>query len=153
MDRRAFLAIAAAGGLLAACGGKKPPGPATVAVNVTGQPGMNPAPDGSDRPVTVTVLRLRDAGAFNSADMFALLGDPATAVSADLVGMDQLVVPPGGKAAKTVTMEPEAKYVGLLASFRDPGGKVWRQAVPVAPGTALTANVTLGPGGMELKLA
>ena len=152
MDRRAFLAAAAASGLMAACA-KKPPGPAVIAVAVTGAPGMNPGPDGADRPVTLSLLRLKDAGAFNSADMFALLEDPATVLAADLIGVDQLAVAPGGKAAKTITFEPEAKQLGLLASLRDPAGKVWRLATPVAPGMAATANVTLGPQGIELKLA
>lgn len=153
MHRRAFLAAAAASGLLAACGGKKPPGAAVIAVAVTGSPGMNPGPDGADRPVTLSLLRLKDAGAFNSADMFALLEDPATALAADLIGMDQLPIAPGGKAAKTLTFEPEATQLGLLASLRDPAGKVWRLATPVAPGMVATANVTLGPNGIELKLA
>ena len=127
-------------------------GPASVAVNVAGQPGMNPGPDGTDRPVTVSILRLRDAGAFNSADFFALQ-DPATALAADLVGMDQIAVPPGGSAAQAVTMEPEATQLGLIALLRDPAGKVWRTAVPVAPGSTVSANVTLGPGGLALQLS
>ena len=154
MHRRAFLATAAASGLLAACGGKPPPpGPATVAITVTGAPGMNPGPDGGDRPVTLSLLRLKDAGVFSTADMFALLGDPTTALGADLIGMDQLVIAPGGKAAKTMTFEPEATQLGLIASLRDPSGKVWRTAMPVAPNQAATASVTLGPKGIELKLA
>ena len=151
MDRRAFLASAAAG-LLAACGGG-PPGPATVTVAATGQPGMNPGPDGSDRPVTLTLLRLKDAGAFNAADFFALQGDPAGVLAADLVGMDQLAVAPGGSASKTLTFEPEATQLGVMASLRDPTGKVWRAAAPVAPGSTVTANVTLGPTGIGLAVS
>ena len=77
MDRRAFLATAAAAGLLSACGGKeKPPGPAVVTVNAAGQPGMNPAPDGTDRPVTLTLLRLKDVGAFNAAGSLGFIAGP-----------------------------------------------------------------------------
>ena len=74
-------------------------------------------------------------------------------LAADLVGMDQLPVPPGGSASKVLTFEPEATQLGIMASLRDPTGKVWRTAVPVAPGAAVTATVTLGPTGIELKLA
>ena len=149
-DRRTFLALAGAAGLLAACGGPPPPG--TVIVNVAGGARMNPGPDGADRPVTVSLLRLRDAGAFNTADPFALQ-DPAGALAADLVGMDQLAVAPGATASKAVTMEPEATQLGILASFRDPAGKVWRTAVPVAAGDALVLTVTLGPGGLAVATA
>jgi type VI secretion system protein VasD len=152
MHRRAFLATTAAAGLLAACGGG-PPAPGTVTVTATAAPGMNPAPDGTDRPVTLSLLRLKDAGAFNSADFFALQEDAAGVLAADLVGMDQLAVAPGGSAAKTLTFEPEATQLGLMASLRDPTGRVWRAAVPVAPGTNVTANVTLGPTGIGLAVS
>jgi type VI secretion system protein VasD len=152
MDRRAFLATVAAAGLVSACGGG-PPAPGTATVNATAAAGMNPGPDGADRPVTLTLLRLKDAGAFNAADFFALQGDPATVLAADLVGMDQLAVAPGGSASKTLTFEPEATQLGLMASLRDPTGKVWRAAVPVAPGTNVTANVTLGPTGIGLAVS
>jgi type VI secretion system protein VasD len=151
LDRRAFLATTGAVALLSACGG--PPGPATVTVAATGGAGMNPAPDGADRPVTVTILRLKDAGAFNSADFFALQEDPATALGADLLGMDQLAVPPGGTASKTVSFEPEATLLGLVASLRDPTGKSWRTVTPVKPGSTVTATVTLGASGLGVSMS
>jgi type VI secretion system protein VasD len=151
LDRRAFLSLSGSAGLLLACGGA-PPGPATVNATVTGAAGMNPGPDGGDRPVTVTLLRLRDAGAFTSADVLALQ-DPASALATDLVGMDQVAVAPGGTVTRTVVMEPEATQFGVLAAFRDPAGKVWRQAVPVAPGSTVTANISIGPGGLAVQVS
>lgn len=114
---------------------------------------MNPGPDGADRPVTVSVLRLRDLGAFNSADFFAMQSDPAAALGASLVGMAQVAVPPGGVAALDVTFEPEAAFLGLVALVRDPGGKVWRVNAPAVPDTAATGAVTLGPGGLVLAVS
>jgi type VI secretion system protein VasD len=151
LDRRAFLLLSGSTGLLLACGGG-PPGPATVNATVTGALGMNPGPDGTDRPVTVTLLRLRDAGAFTSADVLALQ-DPATVLAADLVGMDQVAVAPGGTVAKTLVMEPEATQLGVMAAFRDPTGKVWRQAVPVTAGSTVTANISVGPGGLAVQVS
>ena len=103
--------------------------------------------------MTLSLLRRRDAGAFMSSDMFALLEDPAGALAADLLGMDQLALAPGGTASKTITFEPEATQLGLLALLRDPAGKVWRLATPVAPGMKATATVTLRPKGIELALS
>ena len=101
MDRRAFLALPprpgcsrpAAARTARPGGGHRRRRPAA--------PGMNPGPDGADRPVTLSLLRLKDAGAFMSADMFALQEDPAAALAADLIGMDQLPIAPGGTASKT----------------------------------------------------
>lgn len=150
IERRAFLVGTAV--LLAGCG-SKPPAPTTAALTFTGGAGMNRGPDGADRPVTVSVLRLKDLGAFNSADVFALQGDPAAALGGSLVGMSQVAVPPGGTAATSVAFEPEALFLGLVASLRDPSGKAWRVSAPVTPHKAATGKVTLGPGGLTLALA
>ena len=153
MERRGFL-IAGLAGLLAACGGKKPPGPAVLKVDVQGLPGMNPVPDGSDRAVTLLLLRLKDAATFKTADLFALQTDSAGTLGADLIGMDRLVVPAPAPStvSKTVTFEPEATQLGIVAILRDPG-RAWRVATPVAPGMAATATLTLDTAGIALKVA
>lgn len=153
LDRRGFLCLTGAG-LLAACGGEPPPPPPTVVeLTVTGGPGMNAGPDGADRPVTVTVLRLRDPGAFEAADLFALQADPASALGADLVGMEQLAIAPGASAGTSLTLPPEVTHIGIFAMLREPTGRVWRSTVPVAPNATTTATVALGAGGIALTTA
>jgi type VI secretion system protein VasD len=148
LNRRAFLATSAAAALLAGCGG--PPKPASVTVAATGGAGMNRGPDGADRPVTLSLMRLKDAGAFNTADYFALQEDAASALGADLLGMDQVVVAPGASVSKTVAVEPEATSLGIIASLRDPTGKVWRTVTPVKPGSTVTVTVGLGSSGLAV---
>lgn len=150
IDRRGFLAVLGAGGLLSACMGG-PPKPSTVTVNVIGQKGMNAGPDGSDRPVTLFLLRLKSAAKLNGADLFALQGDPSTILGADLLGMDRLTVAPGGSAAKTLAFEPEATTLGVVALLRDPAGKTWRATQNISPGSTVTVNATLGSGGIALS--
>jgi type VI secretion system protein VasD len=146
LDRRQFVIAGAA--LVAACGGDPPP--TAVDLAVSAQPGMNSGPDGSDRPVTLLALRLRDLGAFNAADPFALQADPAAALGEDLVGLDQLAVAPGGSAEAAIPFEPEAGHLGLVALLREPTGRVWRTAIPVPPNQTTPVNVALGPGGIAL---
>ena len=67
IDRRDFIIALGATGLVTACQ-SGPPKPSTVTGKVSGQAGMNPGPDGGDRPVTVLVMRLKSTGKFNSAD-------------------------------------------------------------------------------------
>lgn len=155
MRRRDFLVTSGCAGLLAACGDDPPPpppGPTVVALTATGTPGMNPAEDRTDRPVTLFLLRLREASAFDAADPFALAADPAAAVGPTLVGLDRIVVPPGGSGGKTLTFEPEAVLIGLVAVLRDPAGKIWRLTAPVTPHRVTAATVMLGPKGIELAM-
>ena len=67
IPRRAFL-IGGSALLLVACA---PAGPGSVTLVAQGTVGMNPGPDGADRPLTLQVLQLRGAGAFDGADFFA----------------------------------------------------------------------------------
>ncbi|MBP7000311.1 type VI secretion system lipoprotein TssJ [Amaricoccus sp.] len=150
MMRRTMLVLTGAAGLVAACGG--PPGPSAVTLAFTAQPGANPGPDGVDRPITVQILRLRDPGAFATADMFALTADPAAALPTDIVGIDQVALQAGASVTKAISVEPEATAVGLIALLREPGSKVWRTSFPVSPGSKVKGAVTLGPGGMTLAL-
>lgn len=149
IDRRSFLFALGATGLVSACQ-SGPPKPSAVTVNLTGQAGMNPGPGGGDRPVTVLVMRLRSTGKFNSADYFALQGDPGAALGGDLIGSDQIAVGPGKTASKTVTVEPEATALGFVALVREPGGRTWRSTIGVSPGSKLTVNVVLGGSGMTV---
>jgi type VI secretion system protein VasD len=150
IDRRAFLGIMGAGGLLAACQ-SGPPQPSTVTVNALGKPGMNAGPDGTDRPVTLLLLRLKSAGKLNSADLFALQADPGGVLGADLLGQDRLTVAPGGSGSKTLAFEPEATTLGVVALVRDPAGKAWRATQSISPGSTVTVTATLGPGGVSLS--
>src|SRR5690606_26027525 len=102
MERREFLLGTMALGLTACA----PSGPGVVTVLAQGVAGMNPGPDGADRPLTLTIVQLRSAGAFDSADFFALQ-NPQGALGGDLVKADQLALTPGA---------PKSLAIGLDAS-------------------------------------
>ena len=148
IDRRNVILGLGAVALAAGCQ-SGPPKPSTVTVNIAGQAGMNPGPGGGDRPVTIMIFRLKSAGAFNSADYFALQGNAAGALGADLVGSDQLAVAPRKSASKTITVEPEATTLGLVALIREPTGRTWRITKSVSPGSTVTINAKLGSGGIS----
>lgn len=148
IDRRDFILALGATGLVSACK-SGPPKPSTVTINLAGQAGMNPGPDGGDRPVTVLIIRLRSTGKFNSADYFALQGDAAGALGGDFIGLDQIAVGPGKTASKTITVEPEATALGFVALVREPGSRSWRTTKSVSPGSQLTINAKLGSAGIS----
>lgn len=148
IHRRDFIILLGAAGAVGAC--TSTPKPTVVNVNLSGGAGMNPGPGGGDRAVTVLLLRLKSVGAFNSADYFALQANAAGAVGADLVGMDQVVVPPGGKVSRTLGFEAEATHLGVVALIREPGGRNWRSSVGIRRGGTMTVNGSVGSGGLRV---
>lgn len=148
LDRRTLLAGGGAALLLTGCN----PAPASVTLSAQGAPGMNPGSDGSDRPLTLSILQLRGAAAFDGSDFYALQ-DPAGALGADLAKADQIVLAPGGSASRVIGVEPGVSLIGVVANFRSPAGKVFRArtAAPASGNLGLIAQV--GPAGLSLTSA
>ncbi|UOA28979.1 type VI secretion system lipoprotein TssJ [Pseudosulfitobacter sp. DSM 107133] len=148
--RRTFLITSALGGaaLLAGCGD---PAPAVLAVTAQGTAGMNPGPSGGDRPVTLTIVQLASSGAFDSADYFALQ-DPASALGADLIRTDQIVLAPGGTANTSITIESRTAVIGVIGGFRSPDGRTVRSKI-AAPSANSGLIINVGAGGLSLAKA
>lgn len=145
-SRRAFLIGTAACGILVSCG---PPGPGSVTLVAEGAAGMNPGPDGADRPLTLQIVQLRGTAAFDTADAFALQ-DPATALGADLIKAEQVALLPGVATTKTIALDPGVSAIGVIAGFRDPAGKAFRAKVAVGPTDTLTLKASINGSGVGL---
>ncbi|WP_252737555.1 type VI secretion system lipoprotein TssJ [Citreicella sp. C3M06] len=146
-SRRFILAAGASALALGACQEAAAP---VLSLRADASPGMNPGPDGADRPVTVTVLQMSGASNFDSADVFALQNASA-AVGAELVKADQIVLAPGVSVSRDIAIAPGTTVIGVTAGFRDPAGKVLRRKVP-APGADSGLVISVGPGGISLVM-
>jgi type VI secretion system protein VasD len=144
--RRTFLIAGGALVLVTACA---PAGPGAVTIVAQGSGGMNPGPDGADRPLTLQVLQLRGSGAFDGADFFALQS-PATALGGDLVKADTITLAPGGKATKTIALEATTAILAVVAGFRDPTGKQFRAKTSVSPTDSVTFKLDVTASGIKL---
>ena len=143
--RRAFL-IGGSALLLVAC---TPAGPGAVTIVAQGAAGMNPGPDGADRPLTLQVLQLRGSGAFDGADFFGLQNAAAT-LGGDLVKADTITLAPGGKVTKTVALEATTAMIAVVAGFRDPAGKQFRAKSSVSPTDSVTFALDVTASGIKL---
>ncbi len=147
MERRDFLIGSAALLGLAACA---PSGPGVATVVAQGAAGMNPGPDGADRPLTLQIVQMRSAGAFDGADFFALQ-TPQTALGGEFVKADQIALTPGAAKTLAVGLDASTTVIGVIAGYRDPGGKVFRAKMAVAADKDVTLSVTVTGAGVSLK--
>jgi type VI secretion system protein VasD len=109
---------------------------------------MNPGPDGTDRPLTLTVVQMRGTGAFDASDFFALR-DPQVALGGEFVKAEQIVLSPGSSASRTIGIEDGVTAIGIVAGFRDPTGKIFRVKTP-APSGPSGAILAVSSGGISL---
>lgn len=146
ITRRNLTLGAGALAVLAACG---PEEAATLTVSAQGVAGMNPGPDGKDRPLVIQVVQMSGAGAFDAADFFSLQ-DPKTALGGDFISVTQVVLSPGASQSVTIPISAGATLVGFVGGFRNPEGKVFRAVTP-APGGPAGVIVAVQPGGLSVQ--
>ena len=123
---RALLLI---GGILLATGcGSSPPllrGAITVDSNV------NPDRAGRPSPIVVRVYELKSVAAFNGADFFALFDSEQATLSSELVGREEFQLQPAETRQYQRQLQPDTKFIGVVAAFRDLEQARWRQTAPV----------------------
>lgn len=144
--RRNLFAGATALVALAACG---PEDPAALTISAQGVAGMNPGPDGADRPLILQVVQMSGAGAFDGADFFSLQ-NPQAALGGDFISVQQIVLQPGAPQTVTVPVSAGATDIGIVAGFRDPAGKVFRVKT-TAPAGPAGVIVSVQSGGLSLQ--
>jgi type VI secretion system protein VasD len=161
--RTAVLALLLTG-LLLGCGGRRepppepppPPPPPTTEIRLilAASSEVNPDPTGRPSPIAVRVLRLSGTRAFNEADFFQLDRDPAASLGRELIGEEtRFVLNPGDVRLVERELEPEERFIGVVAAYRDVAGSNWRAAVAVPRDRTTTLSALLDRGGVRLVAA
>ena len=122
----AVLGLFTAGCALVKTGEAKPE---PVHVRVTAASRLNPDETGASLPTAIRLYQLASAGKFQALELTELLGDPRAQLGADLLGVEELQLQPGGAAEVTFTREKGTRVLGVVAIVRRPAGGGWRQVV------------------------
>ena len=143
-------ALAAA---LTACAAKPPPSSPPTVVRGTLQAGASVNPDARGRPspVVVKLFELKSVGAFEAADFFSLFDKDREALGADVLRKEELTLRPGERVALDRTLDPEARYLGVVAGYRALDRSRWRASAPISPHRVNPLVVTLDADGITLR--
>jgi len=127
----ATAAMAASLGV-ASCGGVKlkPSSEAKAKVALSAAADVNPDASGKASPVVVRVYQLKADAAFAGADFFALFDDEMKVLGGDLIGREEYVLTPSEQRTVELVVPKTAKFVGVIAAFRDIRNSQWRVVVP-----------------------
>jgi type VI secretion system protein VasD len=126
--------------LAAGCGSSRPP---LLQGSIKAASATNPDLNGRPSPVVVRIYELRGVGAFNSADFFSLFDKEAETLGADLVGREEYELQPGETRPYKRQLQPDTKFIGVAAAFRDLENARWRQsaAVPAKGGPTISIGL------------
>ena len=79
----------------------------------------------------VRVYELRSPAAFSGADFFSLFDNESATLAGDLVGREEYGLRPAETQPYRRQLQPDTKFIGVAAAFRDLEHSRWRQVVPV----------------------
>jgi len=148
---RSCLCCILTGVTLTACGsmGPSPHGqrePTELELFIEASDRLNPDPQGRAAPILLRIYELRSADAFQEADFFALyLRDRAT-LGGEILMVDQFILRPGQVQVLQRRSNPETRYIGILAGYRDLPISTWRaiHRLPAAPERTWYSSLTPG---------
>jgi type VI secretion system protein VasD len=94
-------------------------------------PDTNPDVEGRPSPVVVRVYQLKEEGAFNNAEYFALVDKEQETLGPSLVSREEYELRPQETRKFELKSPPEAKYLGVIAGFRDIRNAKWKAVAAV----------------------
>jgi type VI secretion system protein VasD len=107
--------------------------PVTVEVVVTADTRLNPDINLRPSPAVVTVLKLKRAAPFMTADYFTLADETKGDLDGVVVLKDPFPVQPGATVKKSYTFDADEDAIGVMVGFRDMENSVWRAALDLPP--------------------
>ncbi|WP_375540728.1 type VI secretion system lipoprotein TssJ [Serratia silvae] len=95
-------------------------------------PQINSVAGQSPAPIKVRVLLLRSDAEFMETDFFTLQVDAKTVLGHSLLDSDQFFLTPGQKGKALAGKSTlDARYIGIIAEYRELDGKTWRISLPL----------------------
>lgn len=132
-----ILLLALSVGLVGACATAPP----MLQGSIKAAPNTNPDVRGRPSPIVLRVYELRATGAFNSADFFSLFEKESETLGPELVGREEYTVRPAETRPYQRQLQPDTKFIGVVAAFRDLESSRWRLAMPVPSGREISISV------------
>ena len=113
---------------MAACGGPM------VNIGLHSNASLNPDRKGDPLPVVIRVYQLNDKGAFQSATFNQIWKNDEGTLGATLLSRNELILNPSSKNEVEVDRHADAKYLAVVAIFRNPIERKWRDLQDITAG-------------------
>jgi len=137
--------------ILAACGGPM------VNIGLHSNASLNPDRKGDPLPVVIRVYQLNDKGAFQSATFNQIWKNDEGILGKTLLSRNELILNPSSKDEVEVDRHTDAKYVAVVAIFRNPIERKWRDLQDITAGWVtrkldLSASLDVSLVGNTLRI-
>ncbi|MEL0167070.1 MAG: type VI secretion system lipoprotein TssJ [Pseudomonadaceae bacterium] len=151
MSPSRFIVVALGCQLLTACSWLSPYSDLTkLDLTLSASEQLNPDLHGRPSPLVLQLVELSDAGTFEQADYFALQQHRTQLLAPNMLASEELELRPGQRRTLKLAMQPQTRYLGLIASYRDLPNTRWRITLNLQQRARNSAQVQLGIDGLHL---
>ena len=143
-------AVCALASLLCA-GCASPPKPTLVSATLQAGATVNPDAHKRASPLVVRVYELKSAAAFEAADFVSLYERDQATLAAEMAAREEFVLRPGETRPWEKTVAPDAKFIGVIAAFRDIERARWKTLVAIKPNVKNVITIQAGEISVTAK--
>ena len=128
-DARQLTGLILAVVVMAACK-SNPPKPHNSKLTLQVSADTNPDANNRPSPIVVRVFQLKGSDKFTQAGYFELSDDAAKVLGPDLIKVEEHQLRPGENLVVALSVAGDAKFVGVVATFRSFRDAQWRVVSP-----------------------
>lgn len=124
----------------------------TITIQAKASHDVNADSNGQPAPLVLYLYQLTDDQGFINNDFFALYQKPKEVLGNEYLCRKEMVITPNGKLNETCSLNANAKYLGILAIYRNLDTTNWRLTLPtskVASKKSIVLNLTQGGINIE----
>lgn len=114
-----------------------PPADVSVRGSISVVEDVNPDSSGRPSPLMIRIYELAAPDKFEAADFFDLTDNAEATLGTDLLGVEPIMLAPGDSQPYDAEYDPNTRYIGVIAGYRDIHRATWRATVEM-PGRSIT---------------
>jgi len=112
---------------------------------------LNPNAEGRPSPLVVRMYEFEDVKAFKEADFFSLYDSENETIGKFILAKDEVEIKPDSTHYIKRRTKPKAKYIGILAAYRDLDNAQWRAIIELHEDKTAEVDVYLGSAGVSVS--
>ena len=94
--------------------------------------------------LVIKIFQLKSGSKFEQAEYFELFDDAEAILGGDLLAVEQLMLTPGEYRPYEGEFDPDTRFVGIIAGYRDINQADWRSLIEM-PEKSITKFLKRGP--------
>ncbi|NOQ76630.1 MAG: type VI secretion system lipoprotein TssJ [Methylococcaceae bacterium] len=118
--------------------------PIIMDLTITASKELNPDIENRASPIVIRIYQLTHIDSFNNSDFFALYENDKSILAKDLKYREEMEIKPGLTTSKPLEINPDSKYIAVLAAFRDLDKAQWKSILEIDPLNIQPLKLDLG---------